>query len=49
MRVCVHGGAGEGFFKLLNEVFEEEIVVHVPHTHPRFLNPGFMVPMKEWK
>ena len=39
----------EAFLKLLNEELEEEIVVQVPHTYPRFLNPVFMVPKKGGK
>jgi hypothetical protein len=34
------------FLRLLNEELEEEIVVRVPHTYPRFLNSVFMVPKK---
>jgi hypothetical protein len=32
----------EAFLRLLNQELEEEIVVRVPHTYPRFLNPVFM-------
>jgi hypothetical protein len=39
----------EAFLKLLNEELEEEIVLQVPHTYPRFLNPVFMVPKKGGK
>jgi hypothetical protein len=41
----------EEFFKLLNEELEEEIVVQVPHTYPRFLKPVLMVPKKgeKWR
>jgi hypothetical protein len=41
----------EAFLRLLNEELEEEIVVRVPHTYPRFLNPVFMVPKKgrKWR
>jgi hypothetical protein len=36
----------ETFLRLLNEELEEEIVVRVPHTYPRFFNSVFMVPKK---
>jgi hypothetical protein len=41
----------EAFLRLLNEELEEEIVVRVPHTYPRFLNPVFTVPKKgrKWR
>jgi hypothetical protein len=33
----------------LNKKLEEEFVVQVQHTYPRFLNPVFMVPKRGWK
>jgi hypothetical protein len=39
----------QAFLKLLNEEVEEEIMVQMPHTYPRFLNPVFIVPKKGGK